>query len=371
MKKLLSRFLYKLEAIYDRWKYRKLGNRPVRIQPFRGYGTPSELFFQGRVLEDLPVGPARPEDSLWKILLDSIKRFESDEVPFARLKVSVHDTVVEVRANDEGYFQAWFKLPDPVRLEAGQQCLSASVELLEPLCPGHAPLQVEAQVCIPQRGCRFGVISDIDDTIVQTNVLTPWKLILTLFFRSALTRRSYPGMAAFYRGLWRFQPGEPVNPFFYISASPWNLYDLLEEYMSYQKFPPDPVMVLRDWGISQHEILPTDHNKHKLGFIRLILQMYSNLNFILIGDSGQQDPEIYTRLVERYSHRILAIYIREVTRRPERIAEIERLRERISLKEVPLILAENTLQMAEHAAAQGWISPQALVEVRAATDQKK
>jgi phosphatidate phosphatase APP1 len=188
-------------------------------------------------------------------------------------------------------------------------------------------------------------------------------MIFTLLFRSALTRRSFPGMAAFYRGLQQSESVDPINPIFYVSTSPWNLYDLLEDYMAFQKFPPNPVMHLRDWGLHQDEILPTEHSKHKLAFITQALRLYDPMRFILIGDSSQQDPEIYTRLVERYSQRILGIYIREITHDPQRIESVQQLRHRIAIKGIPFILAESSLEMAEHAEEQGWISPQALAEV--------
>ncbi len=366
----LTRFLHRLESVFDRWKYRKPGIRPLRIQTFRGFGTDRDLFVRGRILQDLPIAPARLDDSLFKIFLDSFNRFESDEVPHARVRLSYSGIASEVQADAEGYFQAWLNLP-PAR-PAGDRVSQSTllrilVELLEPQRPSHDPVQAEAQVVIPPIGCRFGVISDIDDTIVQTNVLNPWKLIFNLMFRNALTRRSFPGTSAFYRGLHQSKPEDPVNPIFYVSTSPWNLYDLLEEYMAYQKFPSNPVMALRDWGLHQDEILPTEHSKHKLSFITQVLRLYDPMQFILIGDSSQQDPEIYTRLVERYSQRILGVYIREVTHDPHRIEAVQQLRQRIAIKGIPLILTESSLEMAEHAATQGWLSPHALAEVGVAT----
>jgi phosphatidate phosphatase APP1 len=340
----------------------------LRIQTFRGFGTDRDLFVRGRILQDLPIAPARLDDSLAKIFLDSFNRFESDEVPCARVRLSYSGTTNEVQADEEGYFQAWLNLPAPARPPIARisqsKCLTVRVELLEPQRSDLDQVQAEAQVLLPAKSCRFGVISDIDDTIIQTNVLHFWKMLVNMLFRSALTRRSFPGMAAFYRGLHQYRSEDPINPIFYVSTSPWNLYDLLEEYMAYQKFPPNPVMYLRDWGVHQGEILPTEHSKHKLDFILQVLRLYDPMRFLLIGDSSQQDPEIYTRLVERYSNRILGVYIREVTHNPQRIETILQLRRRITVKGIPLILTENSLEMAEHAAAQGWISPQALEEVR-------
>src|SRR5690606_1975618 len=88
-------------------------------------------------------------------------------------------------------------------------------------------------------------------------------------------------------------------------------------------------LLLRDWGISERGLLPRRHGDHKLGAIRQILECYPALPFILIGDSGQQDPEIYCDVVRQYRGRILAVYIRSVTDDPGRAEAIGRLADEV------------------------------------------
>jgi phosphatidate phosphatase APP1 len=79
------------------------------------------------------------------------------------------------------------------------------------------------------------------------------------------------------------------------------------------------------------------------------------LPFILIGDSAQEDPEVYHELVDRYPGRIKAVYIRSVSRRLRRVQAIRKLRDKIARDGSQLILAEDTQPLVAHARSQGWI----------------
>ena len=154
-------------------------------------------------------------------------------------------------------------------------------------------------------------------------------------------------------------PGNALNPLFYVSSSPWNLYDLLVEFLELNDVPQS-VLFLRDWGVTTEEILPTRNRAYKVAAIRRILDTYPTLPFILIGDTGQEDPEIYHEIVTLYPQRILAVYIRNVNRDMERPAAVRALAEEVVAAGSTLILADNTLPMAEHAAGQGWIAAETL-----------
>jgi phosphatidate phosphatase APP1 len=152
------------------------------------------------------------------------------------------------------------------------------------------------------------------------------------------------------------------NPVFYVSSSPWNLHDLLSEFLTVQKIPLGPLM-LRDWGLTPGEGLPTGHGIHKLAQIRRVMDLFPALPFLLIGDSGQEDPEIYHRVVHDYPDRILAVYIRNVTPRPERVEAIRALAAEVEAAGSTLLLADDTEAAARHSCDAGWITPQALAEV--------
>jgi phosphatidate phosphatase APP1 len=177
-------------------------------------------------------------------------------------------------------------------------------------------------------------------------------------------------VAAFYRALEHGKGGHAHNPVFYVSSSPWNLFDVLAEFLELKGIPAGPLM-LRDWGISTVDPGEGGHLGHKLRHIRTILELYPDLPFILVGDSGQEDPEIYHKAVMEHPERILAVYIRNVSRAPERADAIRALAAEVEKAGSTLLLADDTAAVAQHAADNGWINAEALAEVGAVADAEQ
>jgi phosphatidate phosphatase APP1 len=182
-----------------------------------------------------------------------------------------------------------------------------------------------------------------------------------MLLENARTRLPFPGVAAFYRALERGARGTGANPIFYVSSSPWNLHDVIVDFLDAQNIPAGP-MLLRDWDLGREMMHTRDY---KLAQIREILATYPALPFILVGDSGQQDPEIYGNVVGEFPGRVLAIYIRNVSPHPERSVAIRALAEQVTAHGSTLLLADDTLAAARHAAAHGWIDDAALAEIGA------
>jgi phosphatidate phosphatase APP1 len=181
-------------------------------------------------------------------------------------------------------------------------------------------------------------------------------MLVRLALSSARTRKPFKGVAAFYQAL---QVGG--NPFFYVSKSPWNLYEPLVELFERQRLPMGPLL-LRDYG--RHLLFGRDEG-HKLVQIERILATYPQLQFILIGDSGERDPEIYSDVVRSHPDRVRAIYIRSVQMKASRVAAIERLIEEVAPTGCQLVLAPDSEFAAAHAAAEGFMPASELRAVRA------
>ena len=149
------------------------------------------------------------------------------------------------------------------------------------------------------------------------------------------------------------------NPIFYVSSSPWNLYDMIVDFLDARAIPAGP-MLLRDWDLSS---ALSGHAGHKALLVREILDAYPWMRFILIGDSGQEDAEIYASLVSEYPGRILAVYIRDVSRNEARSSVIARLAEDLTGSGCQLVFSKDSVEMAKHAAERGWIRMGAVDEV--------
>ena len=310
---------------------------PVIILPYLGYGTARRAIVCGRVLEDegfaAPGGPERR----WRNLAAFLKRLESDEVPHARINIDG----VPSTTDREGYFH----LELAGRFKPGWNDIA--LELAE-----RPEVRATARVIVPSPRARFGVISDIDDTVVYSDVTRKLRMILTVALSSARTRKPFAGVAAFYRALHR-----AANPFFYVSKSPWNLYAPLLEYLELQGLPAGP-LILRDFGWRMKK-------DHKEAAIAAILEAYPKLAFVLIGDSGEHDPEIYAGIVRRFPSRIRAVYIRLVKPDAKRVKAIDKLASEVAKTGGQLVLAPNSEVAAAHAAAEGLIALGELKKIRA------
>jgi phosphatidate phosphatase APP1 len=188
-------------------------------------------------------------------------------------------------------------------------------------------------------------------------------MLKTTFLRNAHTRFPFEGVAGLYRALQRGPTGSDHNPIFYVSSSPWNLYDLLAEFLDIQGIPQGPLF-LRDFGIERRKFIAIPSAVHKGRQIERILAAYPHMRFILIGDSGQEDPEIYRDVVKRHGDRVLAIYIRDVSSMM-RDARVNAIAEEVRKLGVDMVLVRDSEGAAEHALQRGFIEPHAIVDVRA------
>jgi phosphatidate phosphatase APP1 len=219
-----------------------------------------------------------------------------------------------------------------------------------------------AHVLTPTPDVEFGIISDMDDTVIRTGATTVLQQWRTILFNNAYTRRPFAGIDALYRALALGADEKGHNPLFYVSSSSWNLYMLFRNILDLHKIPAGP-MLLRQYGIDPQKGISFGHRDHKIEQIEPILDTYPDLQFVLIGDSGQKDPEIYRELVASHPGRISAIYIRDVTT-PERDREVHAIAEEVAEMGVPMVLVEDTIGAAEHAVEHGLINEAALPRIR-------
>jgi phosphatidate phosphatase APP1 len=327
---------------------------PYHIAGYRGYGRDGRVLVLARVLQDegLPLPDAGHGKT--RNLIAMLKRLESDPLPFARVHARLPGGDRELVADDEGYIREW------LAMEPGGTEGWASIRLeLQHSGGGPSPVTA-APILIPPAGAAYGVISDMDDTVLQSEVTSFLRAARLVLLENARTRLPFAGVAAFYRALEQGTAGGPANPIFYVSSSPWNLYDVIAGFLEAERIPAGPMM-LRDWDLGPSLLR---HSGHKSRVIGEILETYPTLPFILIGDSAQEDPEIYADLVAAHPDRILAVYIRNVEPLPERAAAIGRLTERVAAAGSTLVLADDTLTVASHASAHGWIREDALPEIR-------
>ncbi len=325
----------------------------LQIVPYVGFGTSTRGEAVGRVVEPLPLGKA---DSAWGRFRNNLKRLMTDEKEGVLVVVRVGSATAQGRTNDEGFYH--IRVP----LRPGTAIKDGFVEGQASLGPSkkYRAKPVATRFVAPTKASRFGVISDIDDTVLVTHVLETAKMLRSAALGDAHTRLAFPGAPELYQAL-RDGHGNEHNPFFYISGSPWNLYDILATAFAKLGIPAG-YWRLRDIGLGSDADPLFSMRAFKRPNILHVLDTYPNMRFVLVGDSGQKDAEIYADIAThaRYRDRIAAVYIRDVSpiTDTDRRKELAALADRVGKH---FVVFGNSWLAARHAASIGLI-PQAAVE---------
>ncbi len=297
----------------------------LQIITFQTYGTASHLYVKGRALEDEKIDLL--EKGVISILKNTWKRWETDEIRNTPLILELPDgRQVQTKTDSEGYYLI-DETVDGLKADADTEgwlpyTMSYSTTSFKNKISKEN--RFHGELLIPSENCEYGVISDIDDTILHTGVASTlkWRAVFNTFFRNVEDREPLKGAANFYHMLHKGKFGKNENPIFYVSNSPWNLYRYLQFFLRKYNFPKGPVL-LRNFR-EPFDKSPKTERPHKEHEIRNILKTYPTIYFILIGDCGEHDADIYKEIATEYPNRILAIYLRSVShkRKMERIAKL-------------------------------------------------
>lgn len=326
---------------------------PLQIITFHSYGTASHLYVKGRAIEDESIDLSKT--GFLNLLWNSWKRFITDKVKNAKLIFTLADgRTIETITDSQGYFLIDTMVENLLPLTDEEGWLHYSISFAEDI-PDRKIQQNNkflGEILIPSEDAKFGVISDIDDTILHTGLtsLFKWAVIKNTFFKRAEKRIPLEGAADFYQKLHDGKSGNHTNPLFYVSHSPWNLYHYLEVFLEKNNFPKGPILLRDFMNPFAKQYKPEKPQKQKE--IMNILKTYPQLSFILIGDSGEHDPDIYIEIAEAHPERILAIYMRSVNH-SRKMIRVKGLFEKYET--VPVLLVDKSEAAIDHARQQGFI----------------
>src|SRR5688572_2190138 len=296
---------------------------PVRLQPYFGYRSRDRLALGARALRSGK--PGFDKRGRLQAMRTMLAQFASREEAGVRITLEIDVAGIAMRheatTDREGFVRFDIALDPPFDLPPQPVWESVALRWFN----RDGPQCVEAHVLAPGTESRLAVISDIDDTIIETGITggvraiaRNWRRILAELPEDRL---AVPGADVFYGALGGGQllpPGElrperrigaTHRPFFYVSSSPWNLFAYLVAFLRAKGLPLGPLL-LRDWGFNRSTFGSGSHGLHKTASIDAILAMYPGLRFALIGDDTQGDLPAYARVVEHNRQRVAAIFIR-------------------------------------------------------------
>ncbi|MEJ6396433.1 App1 family protein [Yoonia sp. 208BN28-4] len=286
LKLKLARAASWVERRVDSWRWQDK-SAPVVVMPYIGYATPENLLVRGRVLSNVKADNVRETQSKWTNFRQMLRLFMTDEVADVTVTAGDYSAV----SDEEGYFTILI----PRKLQTGLVEVEVTTGDTTTVCP----------VIVPDSEAKFGVISDIDDTQMQTGAFSLARNIWTSLTGNALTRRVFPDAIE----LMTLLHEDGRNPVYYVSSSPWNLHAFLERVFDRAGLPKGPKF-LRDYGISETQFITGTHGDHKGSAIDQIMAAQPDLNFILIGDTGQHDAHVYYDAVTRHEGRVDRVILR-------------------------------------------------------------
>jgi phosphatidate phosphatase APP1 len=333
----VRRWVLDAEHAWDAARLRRRASRPpadLRIETYLGHGSRQGAVVRGRVVDDPPPTDAVEGEGVGAAVRRSLRQFLTDELPGVPLRVTAGGVSLETVSDDEGYFL--------VRLPAGEWSgpwMDGTVELAAPYRGLTDRRSAMVRILVPPPDAAFGVISDVDDTIIESGVQRVGLMVRQTLTGSALTRTPFEGAPELYRDL-----AAGRNPFFYVSSSPWNLHAFLLAFLRHRDFPIGPLLLRDLLGTREGQA-----RKHER--IEEVLATHPQLRFVLIGDSGEKDPEIYADIVRAHPGRIIAVYIREVRLDPGD-GRVEAISDRWD-HDVPFVLAADSDAVRRHAAGLG------------------
>lgn len=333
----------------------------VQLVPYRSWVTPSKAVVLGRaVLADVRL--EEQLDRVPRMLRVAHERFWTLGAQPVTVRVRWEGQAATVESDSGGFIDAAFPLPGapPVATTRAELVLADGASKVSSISrAGGSTVPVE--VFGLQPGAAFGVISDIDDTVLETELTNPWRRFLQLIYSQQRMRLPFDGIAALYQAF-----AQANNPVFYVSNAPWNLYEHVVELLDQHEIPKGPVL-LRDSRLTERLVRDPETGQvrvHKQRALRRIVEEHPGLPFVLLGDSSRRDPLRYVEIAEAFPGQVAAIYIRRVRGLLARRGSLDDLVGRAERAGVELVVADDTVTMAKHARSRGFVPSEEVGRVR-------
>jgi phosphatidate phosphatase APP1 len=279
----------------------------VAVSVHHAYGTQRRFVVEGRVAERRGGREYRPSDTWLANVRRTLGSLRTEELKGAPLRLTFGVRTWALRTDDDGYFALRGETPPGVT--SGWQ--SVLVEVVGDPARANAPLLV-----VPG-GQIIGLISDVDDTVLVTEVGDRSRMLAHTFLENPLQRQPYAGAAAWYRSIIARNALPAAAPVIYLTGSPRQLLPAIRTFLEHNGFPAGPIIGRKITDGDGGDPL-FDQERYKLEHIETILEDLPDARFVLSGDDGEHDPEVYRRVREKHPARIEAVYIRRVSGIPGR-----------------------------------------------------
>ncbi len=350
------RLMFSLEGAVDRRLSAFLRRRPgwgATVSPYISYGTTGSAHVRARVL--LSRRDDQRDRPGW-VLRAGLAPYLSVEIPGEEVSIAVAGQRMLAVAGAEGYVEAALDLPG---LSPGWHEMTFGIT-------GDPGYSARGRLLVVDPAARLGVVSDIDDTIIHTGLTRLVEALRTTLFTPEHVRKEIAGASEFYRSLVSGLAG-PAQ-IFYVSTGAWNLHPVLERFLVRYSFPEGPLL-MTDWGPSAAWLFREASVAFKTRVITELLEEHPQLKWVLVGDSGQDDPEAYAAVALAYPERVHAVYIRDVPSTSSvRAARVGQLTAKLSEAGVAMLVVSDSGAAADDAHLRGLIDETSRNRIRQAVE---
>jgi phosphatidate phosphatase APP1 len=254
---------------------------------------------EGRVIDFQMERLAHVEDRSLTNLRRSLRLLFNEERRNRPVRLWMTSHEWHTVTDEEGYFRC--ELHNLAGVSAGWHTIHAEA--------GDASDQIGLLIVPPEN--VHGLISDVDDTLLISEVISKGKLIFNTLLRNPLQRSVVPGVADLYRSFAERNVLPASAPLFYLSATPRQLHLSLQSILDHNGFPPGVLITKRVTNDSTSEPF-RNQLAYKLAKIEQILVQVKNAKFTLVGDDTEHDPEVFSEIRKRFPDRIEEIWMRHV-----------------------------------------------------------
>lgn len=333
------------EDRFQNWRaHRRLerGATPV-AKGFMGYGTQSWVRVLARVVVTSPLDDQTASlEAASKVVRDGMRgwrNFVNPPLPNCRVTIEVGGRSFEAVADRGGVVDVRLEVP----MELGWQTYRITPE-------GGRP--GEGEIRVVDETIKFGVVSDIDDTVMVTALPRPMLAAWNTFILDEHARTPTPGMPVLYD---RLTASTDVGLLVYLSTGPWNVASTLKRFLARNLYPKAPLL-LTDWGPTPTRYFRSG-KEHKMAQLTRLAEEYPDYKWFLFGDDGQHDEEIYGWFERTYPGRVEAVVIRQLSAGEAVLAggRSQHARDLAARGDVPWIYAPDGAGVAQQLADLGYI----------------
>lgn len=280
-----------------------LTNEPV-VKIYYGYGNENKIIVFGHVLKLSPLARKNYRRNIFNNSYGLLRLFMVKTIADAKLTLNWEGVICQTKSEKDGFFR--FEIITDKPVTPGWHPVKVK------FTDAPNPVEFSGEFFVPYK-YQFAFISDIDDTFLISHSSNLRKRLYVLFTKNAHSRKPFEGVVNHYQMLASTgASGDTFNLFFYVSSSEWNLFDYISEFARRNKLPKGIYLLNQLKTFKQ--VFKTGTNNHKTKFMRIsrIMEAYPKQKFILLGDDSQEDPNIYSAVVEHFPQNVHAVYLRHV-----------------------------------------------------------